>query len=280
MMKKIEFTVKVMLALMIIGVAFTGCSTNESEDAIVQEEDTSEVVLSSEVDEATESLDILLLEIYENQEDSETRMMNPPPLPDCVTVTVVFQQGFREVTIDFGTDGCLIRGHVYRGRIIMTYERNLQAQEIFISCVLEDYYFDNKNIIGSNTILRQLSNDNGNPQFTHTRDITIIWPNGVQASRDGQKVREWIEGFGSGVFSDNVFEVTGYWISTFVNGNSHSYEIMTPLRREVICRYFVSGNVDVERTNFGGTFDYGEGNCDNEATFTFNNGTVIDVILN
>ena len=29
-----------------------------------------------------------------------------------------------------------------------------------------------------------------------------------------------------------------------------------------------------KRTNFGGTFDYGNGDCDNQATFTFNNGTM------
>ena len=94
------------------------------------------------------------------------------------------------------------------------------------------------------------------------------------------KIREWVEGFGSGIWSDNVFEVTGNWTSTFVNGNTHSYEVITPLRREVICHYFVSGSVDVERTNFSGIFDYGGGGCDNQATFTFDGGAVIDITLN
>ena len=52
------------------------------------------------------------------------------------------------------------------------------------------------------------------------------------------KIREWVEGFGSGIFSDNVFEVSGDWTTTFVNGNTHSYEVITPLRREVICHLF------------------------------------------
>jgi len=56
--------------------------------------------------------------------------------------------------------------------------------------------------------------------------------------------------------------------------------VLTPLRREVICAYFVSGTFDVQRTNFGGVFDFGDGSCDNQATFTFNNGTVIPVVLN
>ena len=70
------------------------------------------------------------------------------------------------------------------------------------------------------------------------------------------------------------------WATNFVNGNSHSYQVLTPLRREVICTYFVSGTVDVQRTNFSGTFNYGDGTCDNQASFIFNNGNEIDITLN
>ena len=197
-----------------------------------------------------------------------------------MTVTVVIETMSREITIDFGTDGCLINGNIFKGKMILSYIRNPEAQQITITKTLEDFYFNNKNIVGGKTIVKVLSNDNGNPQFTKTTDIAVIWPNGAQASRNGVKVREWVEGFGSGVWSDNVFEVTGNWTSTFINGNKHSYEVVIPLRREVICYYFVSGSIDVERINFSGMFDYGDGECDNNATFTFANGTEIDIILN
>ena len=141
-------------------------------------------------------------------------------------------------------------------------------------------YFDAKNIIGSRSILREVSNANGNPQFTHQLNITVIWPNGVQASREGTKIREWVEGFGTGIFSDNVFEITGNWSATFVNGNTHTYDVLMPLRRDVSCPFVVSGSFEVQRTNFGGVFDYGEGTCDNLASFTFNTGAVIPVTLN
>ncbi|NNL31869.1 MAG: hypothetical protein HKO80_01555, partial [Flavobacteriaceae bacterium] len=59
-----------------------------------------------------------------------------------------------------------------------------------------------------------------------------------------------------------------------------NYEVIIPLRREVICYYFVSGSIDVERTNFSGVFDFGEGDCDNMATFTFDTGEVVDIVLN
>ncbi|MDG5490112.1 hypothetical protein [Psychroserpens sp. SPM9] len=275
---------KLMFTLVVLGLTFTGCSNEDSVAQEEQNEDLTEVRLSSEIDKAASVVGDIIIDAYEGQELSETGRLAEGQqrngLPNCVTVTVVAQQGFREVTVDFVDEGCEVLGHLLKGQIVFSYTRNPDAQEVLLTYDLVDFFLDAKNIIGSKTLLKELSNDNGNPQFTHTLDMTVIWPNGAEASRDGLRIREWIEGFGSGVFSDNVFEVTGNWSTTFVNGNTHSYDVLTPLRREVICYYFVSGSVQVERTNFGGTFDYGNGDCDNQATFTFNNGNEIDVTLN
>ena len=281
-MKQLKKTSTLCLALIVIGFTFNSCSDNEDQTPIENTtEDALELARAAEADAASASVEDMVIEVYELEEASLTgRYSQPQTLPDCVTITVVAEQGFREVTIDFGAEGCLVRGHILKGQIAFSYTRDIEAQEILITYDLVDFYFDNKNVLGNRTILRERENDNGNPQFTHTLDLTIIWPNGVQASRSGMKVREWVEGFESGVFSDNVFEVTGNWTTTFVNGNTHTYEVTLPLRREVICTYFVSGAIDVQRTNFGGTFDYGSGDCDNQATFTFNNGTEIPITLN
>ncbi|RMZ50623.1 hypothetical protein EB822_07300 [Flavobacteriaceae bacterium PRS1] len=271
------------VVLAVFTLTFFGCSDNKAVEINEQElqQDYSEVVLSSEIDKASAAMDDIAIDVFETQESSETGRTLPHfNVPDCVTVTVVIEQNFREITIDFGTEGCLIRGNVLKGKIILSYERNPEAQQVLITKTLEDFYFNNKNIIGGKTILKEFSNDNGNPQFTTTVDITVIWPDGTEASRVGTKVKEWVEGHGSGVWSDNVFEITGNWFTTFRNGNSHSYEVVIPLRREVICHYFVSGSVYIERTNFSGVLDYGDGDCDNLATFTHDNGNVREIILN
>ncbi|EDP71486.1 hypothetical protein FBALC1_03342 [Flavobacteriales bacterium ALC-1] len=270
------------LSLMVLGLTISSCSDNdESSDSENQLEDTLEVQRSAEIDQIDNVLGDLVIEVYEDEESGiADRNSQSRDIPECVTITVVAQQGYRQVTIDFGSEGCMIRGHLIKGQIVFDYTRDTEAQQIMINYNLIDFYFDAKNIIASRSIFKELSNENGNPQFTHDLSITVIWPNGAQASREGTKVREWIEGFGSGIFSDNVFEVTGDWTATFVNGNTHTYEVLTPLRREVICTYFVSGTFDVQRTNFGGVFDYGEGDCDNQASFTFNNGQEITITLN
>jgi hypothetical protein len=281
--KKMNLTRNMFMVLAVLALTFVGCSENEAIEIDEQEleKDYSEIVLSSEIDESSEAIDDIAINVFETQQEGEFSR-NPPNynVPGCVTITVVIEQNFREITIDFGTEGCLIRGNVLKGKIILSFEANPEAQEILITKTLEDFYFNNKNIIGGKTILKERSNENGNPQFTKTVDITVVWPNGVEASRVGTKVREWIEGHGSGVWSDNVFEITGNWTSTFRNGNSHNYEVVIPLRREVICYYFVSGSIDIEKTHFSGVLDYGDGDCDNQATFTNDNGNVRDIILN
>ncbi|NND24055.1 MAG: hypothetical protein HKN86_05110 [Acidimicrobiia bacterium] len=288
-MKNFNLPSKVVIATMVLGMLFTACSNDESADIDSPNQDYSELALSSEVDETVAALDDISLDVFEQQESLDSsRMSNETSrtnqhfnnLPDCVTITVVIEQNYREVTLDFGTEGCLVRGNLLKGKIILSWDRDPQAQQVLISKSLVDFYFNAKNIVGTKTILKQRSNENENPQFTHTLDLTIIWPNGLEASHEGTKIREWIEGHGSGVWSDNVFEITGNWTTNFVNGNFHSYEVIIPLRREVICYYFVSGSINVVRTNFSGVLDYGEGDCDNQATFTFENGDVIDITLN
>lgn len=289
--KKFNVIKKGILSLMVLVLTFTSCSNN---DEVAETEDvtqsTLEVQRSAEIDQIDSILGDIVIDAYEAQESTAERngvatnssddTFYAKDIPDCVTITVVAQQNYREVTLDFGTEGCVVNGHLIQGQIVFDYTRNPEAQQIMVNYNLIDFYFDAKNVIASRSILKELSNDNGNPQFTHDLSITVIWPNGVQASREGTRIREWIEGFGSGFFSDNVFEITGDWSATFVNGNTHTYEVLEPLRREVVCAYFVSGSFDVQRTNFGGVFDFGEGECDNQATFTFNNGTEVPITLN
>jgi len=279
-MKTMKLRMRLVWTLMFFGLLFNACTESETTEPVSEEQEVEEIVQSSEMDVISASLEDFIIEVYEDQENAESRgtESSRASFPNCVTVTLVMSQNFRELTVDFAEGGCEIRGHLYQGQIVVTYQRNPAEQQVFLGYVLNDFYFDNKQVIGSNSILRDWSNNN--PQFTHTVDLTVVWPNGAQASREGQIVREWIEGFGSGIFTDNVFEVTGYWDVNFVNGGTHSYESIIPLRREVTCYHFVSGSIDVERPLFGGVLDYGEGTCDNLATFTLTDGTEIDIVLN
>lgn len=278
-MKKLKLTLRTFTMAMAVLVIATACSDNEAPE-IQEELNVEEIEQSLEIDQASAALDDISLEVFEIQEQSET---NRGPvdfvfLPNCVSITIYAEQGHREITIDFG-DGCEIRGNTLSGKIVMTYTRDPEERNRTFTKTFEDFFFNDKHILGTKTVLKQWPKDDQNPTFTKTVDITIIWPDGVEASRQGTRVKEWVEGFRSGVWSDNVFEVTGNWTTNFKNGNTHIAEIINPLRREAVCRFFVSGSIDVDRPNASGVLDFGSGECDNKATFTSNNGEVKEITL-
>ena len=132
---------KLFMTLVLFTTFMVSCSDNESTDTSdEQQQDYSEVSRSSEIDKASASMDDIAIEIYEAQEASEDNRQAADfsRMPECVTITVVAQQNFREITIDFGTEGCLINNNILKGKIILTYTRNPEAQEVSITKTLED----------------------------------------------------------------------------------------------------------------------------------------------
>ncbi|MCF1190777.1 hypothetical protein LRR18_04200 [Mangrovimonas sp. AS39] len=244
------------------------------------EPDNSNLALSMEVDH-TENLinDLVVVSVQNYASMQEGRMFNPPSLPACATATLVVGQNSAELTLDFGSNGCSFQGYVLQGQIVMNWNSLPDADQVLVQCELIDFYVGTKQVQGNSSILYEIANDIGNPQSTHSLNLTVIWPNGQQIHREGEKIREWIEGYGNMDYADNVYLISGYWTSTFVNGNVYSYEVLNPLRREATCSHFVSGSMDVQRPVLSGVFDFGEGDCDNLATFTLTDGTVIDVVL-
>ena len=113
----------------------TSCSdTNDAINGSTLVEDTSEIVNSAEIDELDSVLADLIIDTYETYEANDSgRISQPPSLPECVTIQLTAQQNYRELVIDFGNEGCLIRGHLLRGQIMVSYNRDPEAQELLIS---------------------------------------------------------------------------------------------------------------------------------------------------
>jgi len=212
----------------------------------------------------------------------KTASANAPnvALASCVSITHTLSGMTKTVVIDFGTSCTLNNGDVVSGIITIVYTKDTAAMSKDIVGTFTNFVYNNKSIVGGKSIHRVRYNSSGNPQSTIIRDFTVTWPNGDTASRQGTKVREWIAGVFSGVWSDNVYLITGNWTNTFKNGNVHTGTVLTPLRRELVCAFFVSGTVDIVRTNYSGVLDFGSGACDNQAVFTSSNGTVHNITLN
>ncbi len=266
-----------MMVLALVGLMLTSCQ----DDGIVIETSASEEIdlkaaeTEAEIDKASEGVSAIIEEVYLGEEFPELTKTHPITdryLPECVTITIVLTQNMKTVTIDFG-DGCELRnGNFLSGKIILEYEKDPEAATKMISYSFDNFYFNRKNIAGGGSILRERSNENGNHQSTKTFDITVTWPDGLFASKVGVRVREWIEGQGTPAWGDNVFLITGNATFTKKNGTVLSAEVVEPLRRELACKFLVSGIVNLTKNENTGVLNYGDGACDDLATISINGG--------
>jgi len=274
---KLKLIKLVFAPLALVVLFFTSCSNDDSE---VTTETSSDFTIeltkqSTETDEvSTGAMNIVEL-AYSEIEEASGR--NASFFSDCVTITITSENDITFVDLDFGLGCELNNGITVSGIIHLSYEVPQNGTRT-INYSYENFYFNEKGIAGGGTIFRELNNENGNPQSTIQKNIEVTFPNGLVATVNGNKVREWIEGLGSGTWIDNVYLITGSWTHEFNNGFFRSATVTEALRREATCHYFVSGLVEVTRNETIGVLDYGDGTCDNEAVLTVN-GEEIVIIL-
>ena len=278
-LKKMNFAGVVLMA----GLMFISCEKEESPE-VINEEQTFEVAdlqASDESELISEEIINIGEDVYATDEISLTSKgdYRSDYLPDCVTITTVVTSTSREKTIDFG-DGCeLPNGNILSGIIYLSYEKDMDLAMKTLSLSLENFTFNGVAVEGSASIVRMRSNENGNPQSDASASFSGTWPDGSTASFAGNRTREWIEGFGSGFWGDNVFLISGNSTFTGKMGNVFAKETITPLRRELSCRFIVSGVLQISRNDLTASLDFGDGSCDAKGLLTYPNGETEEIFL-
>ena len=196
----------------------------------------------------------------------------------CTTITVTITGNGGSIILDFGDSCQLNNGAIVSGIINIDFGPVLNGTRT-INYAYENYTYNGNGVEGGGEIFRQIANSNGNPQSTVNETITVSFDNtSIAATRIGLRIVEWTEGFASGTWVDNVYEITGNWDTTFTNGFQRAGEVTQALVRKLSCLYLVSGKLVVEQQNFVGEVDWGDGTCDNLATLTIN-GQTYEIIL-
>jgi len=269
-------------ALLVAAVVISSCNKDSGDDVIVEPEtfDVQELKASDEAELISEEVITVGEDVYAADEQSfSNKGYNSDYLPDCVTITTVITSTSKEKTIDFG-DGCeLPNGNVLSGIIYLSYLKDLDLATNTLSMSLENFTFNGVAVEGSATVERMRSNANGNPQSDASASFSATWPNGSSASFTGNRTREWIEGYGTGFWGDNVFLITGMGTYTGPAGNVFMKETITPLRRELACRFIVSGVLEISRNDATASLDFGDGSCDAVGLLTYPDGTTEEIFL-
>lgn len=192
-------------------------------------------------------------------------------LSGCATITRDTTVNPKIMTIDFGSTNCLCRdGRYRRGKVIVTWTGQWKTTGAIHNISYNNYFVNDNQLLGTKT--RRFDGPDGDGNFYW--DVTVngkMVPAGTVDTVRWTANRRvtWIQGYNTAVRSDDVFLITGSSTGTGRTGLTWTTNIISPLRKEVACRWIVSGIREVSKADKPTrTIDYGNGACDNIANVT------------
>jgi hypothetical protein len=131
----------------------------------------------------------------------------------------------------------------------------------------DDYTIDANLIEGTKTIFNQDATS-----FSVTLEgCKITFSDGTFITREMERQREWIAGMDTPFnIWDDEFLITGFTSGTNRDGLEYSHTITQALHKMMNCRWFVAGTIEMQAGDNIVILDYGDGDCDNQATITVN----------
>lgn len=265
------FSVKILTLSAIGGLLLMGSCSDTDDSAPNAEinysaENTARAAQADNIIEST--FDIMETGYVETEGDRAPLLLSL--FPDCTVITVEPSGNEVIITLDFG-DSCELRnGALVSGRIELNYGP-LENASRTLTYSYENFTYNDHSVTGGGTIVREVSNKNGNPQSTVNGEITVAFANSdVTATRTGLRIAEWTTGVGTGTWADNIYEITGNWNTQFSNGFERTGLVTEPLVRKLACPWLVSGALQVEQENLNAVINFGNGDCDAQAVILIN----------
>jgi len=209
-------------------------------------------------------------------EESEGRF-----LPDCAVVTVDTLSMPRQVTIDFGTTGCVCSnwdGKTRKGKIIATYTGKYTETGTIITWRTENYFVNDNEHRISKTVENKGKNQAGQPYFNITVANSIVTPSGT-ATWQSARVRTWTKGYDTpNTGWDDEYTISEVTPATGKNRKGVGYivRITKPIMWKASCAFkLVGGELEltVEGKTDKRTVNYGSGNCDRQYQVTIKGRT-------
>ena len=183
------------------------------------------------------------------------------------------------ITIDFGS-GCLGRdGHTRYGKIITTYTDRLIVPGASATTSLENFKIDSLQIAGTQKVTNS-STANERQFSVDVENAKLSKPNGNYSEWNSHKTITQVEGLGTPELPfDDIYKIQGSATGKVKNGDrlyAWGSDIVDPLIKKFTCPWIVKGQVknskvsNSSNSTWVAVLDYGNGDCDNQATITIN----------
>lgn len=195
----------------------------------------------------------------------------------CRVITVEQPEGQfwpRTITIDYG-EGCTVGQRTRKGKIVINVSGPMWQQGSQRVVSLEDFYVNDHKVEGTRTVTnegRHLDGDYvGKIYFSVIlKDGKVITPEGQEVTKEVNRTRTFVEGEETKWDTrDNIWYIEGIASGVNRNGVAFTREIVSPLFKEIGCRFITQGTVLIMvEGRPDAILDYGDGECDPIATVT------------
>ena len=201
----------------------------------------------------------------------------------CATITVSPNDNTypKTITIDFG-DGCVgLDGKLRSGKIILNLTAPLRKPGSILTITLDNFYINKIHIEGTKTITN-LSANNAIKFSVVVTGGKVTFPSGRGYSYECSKLKEQVGGMATAACLDDVFQITGSAKIEYNNGVIVTFEVVDPIIKKVLCPWRSDGTLKITVNDRVFKLDYGfphNGDCDNKALLTWNDGNSQRVVL-
>lgn len=282
-MKKILLASAVIIfagALVIISCSKSETSTTDMNDQFVQAEMETvfEVVLQKVDDQIAR--EISMLEKYNYNPLAAKSEIAEPCDPVITVETPTISKFPKTITLDYGSGCTDTEGNFRAGKIIVHITGPYWEKNSVRNAKLVDYLYNDLKIVGERHEKNNGKDENGYVIF-ELKHHEKIWNNEDEllVERDWIKTRTYNRGEDLTTKADDEIWVTGS-ARVYKNGKELIKEITTPLYRKPECQHFQCGVITTllnkEKIS---ELNYGEGGCDNIATFTNKQGLTKEITL-
>jgi hypothetical protein len=195
---------------------------------------------------------------------------------DCAEITVTPNDSTypKTITIDFG-NGCLGRDGKFRsGAIIIHLTAPLRRPGSVVTITFRNYYVNRVHLEGSK-VISNLSDPPAHKWSVQVVGGKVTFPTGRGYSYQSIKVKTQVDGMDTRIVRDDVYEITGRSQTEFNSGLTITLNTETPLVKKVSCPWISNGKLKIKINDRVLFLDYGfptDGQCDNKALLTWNNG--------
>lgn len=202
---------------------------------------------------------------------------------DCATITVTPNDSTypKTVTIDFG-DSCVgLDGKVRSGKLVLHFTGPVRRPGSVVTLTFVNYHVNRAHIEGTK-IFKNLTEPPVHKWSIEVLDGKVTFPGGRGYLYEGIKYVKQIAGMLTNIVRDDVYQITGRSKTTFRNGTTININTEDPLIKKVACPWISEGTLKIKINDRVLKLDFGfpnNGNCDNKALLTWNNGNNQRVIL-